>query len=258
MNPLRHLRLIPAVLVLGTALLGIKGAGLVMEARAQEQQGISVPASPAPSTESPDPAADDAETSSAQVDVLTSLSKRRAELDARERDLDMRDNLIAAAEKRVDGKIDSLKQLQAQMQTLLSQRDDAEQKQLAVLVKTYSSMAPKDAARIFDSLNEDVLLAVAAQMKPADLSAVLAKMQADQAQKLTVKLANRLKLPDPPPQLVAAVPPPASAMPGAAPTASTPGAPATAAPASPAAAAAPSPAPANAAQPGANKGATGK
>lgn len=195
-NPLRRLRLIPSVLVLGTVLLVVKGVGLAVEARAQEQSNVPAPAVAAQDIQNDDPAADDTESSSAQVDVLTGLAKRRAELDARQRDLDMRENLLAAAEKRVDAKIDSLKQLQAQIQALLVQRDGDDEKQIASLVKAYSSMAPKDAARIFDNLDQDVLLAVAEQMKPADLAPVLAKMQAEAAQKLTVRLAERLKLPD--------------------------------------------------------------
>ena len=209
-NPLhhlkRHIRLLPAVLTVGTVLLGLKGAGLVIDAKAQEQQGsAATPAAPSSSTPSvaeqaataamntsADP--DDAETSSAQVDVLTSLSKRRSELDGRERDLDMRENLITAAEKRVDGKIDSLKQLQSSIQALLVQRDAAEQKQLDALVKTYSSMKPKDAARIFDSLDETVTLSVAAQMKPDVLAPIIGAMQSEPAQKLTVRLANRLRV----------------------------------------------------------------
>lgn len=209
-NPLhhlkRHVRLLPAVLTVGTVLLAVKGAGLVIDAKAQEQQGATTPAASTPSSPpslaeraaaaatngSADP--DDAETSSAQVDVLTSLSKRRAELDGRERDLDMRENLIAAAEKRVDGKIDSLKQLQSSIQALLVQRDAAEQKQLDALVKTYSSMKPKDAARIFDNLDESVTLSVAAQMKPDVLAPIIGAMQSEPAQKLTVRLANRLKV----------------------------------------------------------------
>ncbi len=226
-NPLRRLRLIPAVMVLCAALLVVKGAGLALDARAQEQQGAPAPAEPVTDqgTQSPDAAADDdAETSSAQVDVLTSLAKRRAELDARERDVEMRENLIAAAEKRVDGKIDGLKQLQAQIQTLLGQRDTADQKQLDALVKTYSAMPPKDAARIFDNLNEDVLVTVAARMKPDVLGFILAKMQAEAAQKLTLKLANRVKLPDPAPpqQLAAATPVAGPAAPAATPAPATP------------------------------------
>jgi flagellar motility protein MotE (MotC chaperone) len=247
-NPLHHLkhhiRLLPAVLSVGTVLLAVKGAGLVMDAKAQEQQGaattpaasssaspsVAEQAAAAATNASADP--DDAETSSAQVDVLTSLSKRRSELDGRERDLDMRENLIAAAEKRVDGKIDSLKQLQSSIQALLVQRDAAEQKQLDALVKTYSSMKPKDAARIFDSLDETVALSVAAQMKPDVLAPIIGAMQSDAAQKLTVRLANRLK--------VSAQQQQTAALAQAMPTAPVPAPPAATTPA-PAATAAPTP-----------------
>ncbi len=228
---LRHLRLLPSVLALGTILLGVKGAGLVIAARAQEQPVQPDAATPQQTAANADPAADDADSSSAQVDVLTSLAKRRAELDARERDIGMHENLIAAAEKRVDDKIANLKALQIEIQGLLVQRDDAEQKQIAALVKAYSNMPPKDAARIFDGLNEDVLLEVAQQMKPADLAAVLAKMQSEPAQKLTVKLASRLKLsgvqpqlPMMPAQIASTTPPQTGATPSAAtdPTATPP------------------------------------
>jgi flagellar motility protein MotE (MotC chaperone) len=214
----KHLRLLPFVIAIGTGLLVVKGSGLIMAARAQDAATPAISATPQPAT--PDPAADDTETASTgEVDVLTSLSKRRAELDARAQDLTMQENLIAAAEKRVDDKIAQLKALQGQMQTLLGQRETAQQAQITSLVKTYSSMRPKDAARIFDNLDDDVLLTVAQAMKPDVLGAILAAMQADNAQKLTVKLANRLK-PSPPAQVAAltpsaAIPTPAAATPPA-------------------------------------------
>ncbi len=224
-NLTRHLRLLPAVMVLGVTLLGLKTTGLVMEARAQEAAAPAPqPADAAPSAEAGD-SADDPEASSGQVDVLTSLSKRRAELDARERDVEMRENLIKAAEDRVDSKIADLKQLQTQIQALLQQHDDAQQKQIDSLVKTYSSMKPKDAARIFNNLNDDVLLAVASGMKPDVLGAILAQMQPDAAQKLTVKLADKLKLPETAqatPAQVAALSPAAAALPAATPAETTP------------------------------------
>ncbi|MGH6871714.1 MAG: MotE family protein [Rhizomicrobium sp.] len=218
-------RLLPTVLALGASLLVLKGTDVTMEARAAAAAPLAVPApaqqAPAPSA---DPAADDAQaTTTGEVDVLTSLAKRRAALDARDQSLDLRENLIKAAEQRVDGKIGELKQLQTQVQALLVQRDDAEQKQLTALVKTYSSMKPKDAARIFNSLDPDVLLNVASQTKPDVLSAILSGMQPEQAQKLTVRLADRLKLPATPApsqQLAAAAPPPSAAPPGVAPQAS--------------------------------------
>jgi flagellar motility protein MotE (MotC chaperone) len=213
-------------MVLGVTLLGLKTTGLVMEARAQD----AATAAPTPqqldatpSAEAGD-SADDPETSSGQVDVLTSLSKRRAELDTRERDVEMRENLIKAAEDRIDSKIADLKQLQTQIQALLQQHDDAQQKQIDTLVKTYSSMKPKDAARIFNNLNDDVLLAVASGMKPDVLGAILGQMQPDAAQKLTVKLADQLKLPETAqatPAQVAALAPATATLPAATPDSAT-------------------------------------
>jgi flagellar motility protein MotE (MotC chaperone) len=203
MNSLRkHIRLLPAVIGTGALLLALKGEGLVRQAWAQEQTAPPSVATVLAQDTAPLPkdSADDNETSSvAEVDVLSSLAKRRAALDAREAEINARADLLAAAESRVDGKITTLQQLQDKITTLLGQRDSEQEKQVATLVKTYSAMKPKDAARIFDNLSDDVLIPVAQAMKPDILAPILAAMTADAAQKLTLKLANRLKLPDPAP-----------------------------------------------------------
>jgi flagellar motility protein MotE (MotC chaperone) len=194
---MRYFRLLPAVIALCLTLLVLKGTGIVREADAQSapQQVAAASTDTAPATK--DFAGDDGDTgSAAEVDVLASLSKRRAELDNRARALDMRENVLAATEKRVDEKIATLKQLQAQVTTLIGQRDTAQEKQVVALVKTYSAMKPKDAARIFDGLSDDVLVPVAQEMKSDALAPVLAAMSPSAAQKLTVKLASKLNLPD--------------------------------------------------------------
>ncbi len=222
---LRHIRLLPAVIALGAVLLALKGEGLVREAWAQEQQPGAAAVFAQDTAPLPKDALDDSQSSSpAEVDVLSSLAKRHTALDAREADIEARADLLAAAENRVDGKIANLKQLQDKITALLAERDTEQDKQLASLVKTYSAMKPKDAARIFDNLSDDVLVPVAQAMKSDALAPVLAAMTPDAAQKLTVKLADRLKLPElaaptpaptaapvpgaPPPQQVAAAPAP--------------------------------------------------
>ncbi len=198
-SPLKHIRLLPAVIAVSTVLLGLKGEGLVRQAWAQEQASPSSDAAVLAQDTAPlakDAAEDGESSSSAEVDVLTALAKRRAALDSREADIGARADLLAAAESRVDGKIASLKQLQDKIAEMLGQRDVEEQKQLASLVKTYSAMKPKDAARIFDNLADEVLIPVAQAMKSDVLAPVLAAMNPDAAQKLTLKLAGRLKLPE--------------------------------------------------------------
>jgi flagellar motility protein MotE (MotC chaperone) len=196
---MRYFRLLPAVIVVGVALLGLKGEGLVRAAWAQDQQSAST-GDPSTADTAPlpsDPANEDSHAeSAAEIDVLSSLAKRRAALDAREADIEMRSQVLTAAEARVDEKIATLKKMQDQITTLLGQRDADEQKQLASLVKTYSAMKPKDAARIFNNLSDDVLVPVAQAMKSDVLAPILAAMNPENAQKLTLNLAGRLKLPD--------------------------------------------------------------
>jgi flagellar motility protein MotE (MotC chaperone) len=213
----RFARLLPSVVLVGTGLLVLNASGLIHDAYAGIGSAQSDAMAPPPPPGNKDFANDDGQVAStSEVEVLTSLSKRRGELDARESQLQIQANVLAATEARVDAKIAQLKALQTQINGLLGQRDQAQEKQLGSLVKTYSAMKPKDAARIFDSLDNEVLVPVAQEMKSDVLAPVLAAMNPEQAQKLTVRLANRLTLPDTnaaPAPATPPIPAPAAAVP---------------------------------------------
>ncbi len=192
----RFARLLPGVIALGATVLVLKSTDLVHEAYAQAAgQVAALTDDPVPANKDFAGGDDDQVASASEVDVVNSLAKRRRELDAREGQLNTQANMIAAAEARVDAKISQLKQLQAQINALLVQRDQAQKDQIASLVKTYSTMKAKDAARIFNTLPDEVLVPVAQDMKSDILSQILANMNSDNAKALTVKLANKLTLP---------------------------------------------------------------
>ena len=192
----RIARLLPAVVGLGAIVLVLKTTDLVHEAYAEAgAQVAAMTNDPVPSNKDYAGGEDDQIASASEVDVMNGLSKRRRELDAREAQIATQANILAAAEKRVDAKIAQLGQLQAKINALLVQRDDAQKAQIASLVKTYSTMKAKDAARIFNKLPDDVLLPVAHDMKSDIMALVLANMDADAAKALTIKLADRLTLP---------------------------------------------------------------
>jgi flagellar motility protein MotE (MotC chaperone) len=125
--------------------------------------------------------------------ILESLQGRREQLDARNRDLDMRENLLKAAEKRVEAKVAELKDVEARVKTAMGNRDQAEEKRFKTIISMYENMKPKDAARIFDRLDMKVLIEVATHMNPRTMSEILAGMTPDVAEKLTVELANRAR-----------------------------------------------------------------
>lgn len=232
----RYLRLLPSVVLLGAGLLVLKTTDIVHAAYAEAgEQVAAITEGPVPANKDYAGGDDDQVSSASEVDVINSLAKRRRDLDARQGQLTIQANMIAATENRVDAKITQLKQLQAQITALLGQRDEAQKAQIAALVKTYSTMKAKDSARIFNSLPDEVLVPVAQQMKSDVLALVLANMNADNAKALTVKLASRLTLPQtadavaPAPVAITPVPGPAAAAAPAAPVQTAAAAPAAAA-----------------------------
>lgn len=123
--------------------------------------------------------------------ILERLQQRREELDNRARELDVREDLIKSAEKRMDAKIAELKEVEAQIKQATQQKDEAEKARLKGLVTMYENMKPRDAAKIFNGLDPNVLLQVASEINPRTMADILAQMQADVAQRLTVELAEK-------------------------------------------------------------------
>lgn len=134
--------------------------------------------------------------SKGELEVLQSLAKRRETLEQRNEELRLRENLMAATEKRVEERIAKLKALEDQIKKLLRQHDKERDEQLNSLVKVYEKMKPKDAARIFEQLEMDILLQVTGRMKESKMAPVLAAMDPEKAKELTVELATQRRLPE--------------------------------------------------------------
>ncbi len=231
-----NLRLFPVAAAAVFGLIGLKAGGLVAASFAEIPAMAEEAAKPeaAPAAARPPKAEAFAEgaaaveqgqssdlidpqmMSPAEIAVLQSLADRRKELDARETELETREQLIAAAEKRVEERIAELKTLEARISELTDIRDAASEKQMADLVKVYETMKPAEAARIFEKLDETVLIPVAQRMKPAKIAAVMAQMDPEKAQALTVTLARRLDnaKAEPAPAAPAAAPTPEGTPPG--------------------------------------------
>jgi flagellar motility protein MotE (MotC chaperone) len=125
-----------------------------------------------------------------EVLVLRSLSERRQALDEREAGLETREQMAAAAEQRLDDQIVKLKSLEGDVQKLLAAMEAKRDERMVALVKTYEAMKAKDAARIFNGMDDKVLLELAKSMKPANLAAVMAAMDSKRAESLTRMLAS--------------------------------------------------------------------
>lgn len=133
----------------------------------------------------------DREYSDSELELLQKLSERRAALDAREKEMNTQSALLQATEKKLDAKMAELDKIKGEIENLLKVKDEQEEAKIDGLVKIYETMKPKDAARIFDSLEMEVLLQVVSRMKSKATAPILAAMQADRARAITVLLSER-------------------------------------------------------------------
>lgn len=121
--------------------------------------------------------------------VVERLGERRTELESQAEELDMRQALVEAAEKRIEERTLVLQQLEARISSLVDQNKSVEEEQFRSLVSMYETMKPKEAAAIFDELDMGTLLRVARAMNPRKMAPIMAKMAATKAKDLTASMA---------------------------------------------------------------------
>jgi flagellar motility protein MotE (MotC chaperone) len=167
------------------------GGGAELPKPAPDRQAKASPAEARPNA-APGPLVTDGPLQSAgERAVLERLQERRQELEARERELEIREGLLKAAEKRIEDRIGELKEIETQVNGAQQKKDEAETARFKNLITMYENMKARDAARVFDRLDMKVLIEVATQINPRRMSDILAQMSPEAAERLTVELASR-------------------------------------------------------------------
>ncbi len=141
--------------------------------------------------DSPAAAVPDLAPGEAERRILERLAARRQQLDQREEDLKVREAVIAAAELKLQRRLVEFEREFTEIAALRAEREAAAAEEVEALVSAYERMNARDAAAIFNALDEDIMLAVAASMRTQALAGVLAEMDPDRARSLTVLLAKR-------------------------------------------------------------------
>lgn len=198
------IRLMPAVMVTVAAVLGLKAVAMAesvaetapteghAEAAAPgEHAEATSTAAPAANQCAPPTLAEMAGLSASEVQVLQALSARREALDARGEQMQTEDALMLAAEQRLNERLAELRTLETHVNELLGNLDEEQERRVTGLVDVYQRMRAKDAATVFDGLDDDVLVQVASRMRQANLAEVMGRMDPARARALTQMLAER-------------------------------------------------------------------
>jgi flagellar motility protein MotE (MotC chaperone) len=231
MKSFRNIRVIPVVVTAVASLAVLKVAGLMIDGgyvfnypsqpkpASWAQENLNFPGAPKLDTditgsvekkeekkaEEPKPAAPETKpdgvvyhpeekqdtVSPSERAILERLQARRQELEARAREMDIRENLLKAAEKRIESKVEEMKAVESRISTANDQKSEADNARFKGIVTMYESMKPKDAAKVFDRLEMPVLIEIASQIAPRKMSDIMGLMQPEAAERLTVELARR-------------------------------------------------------------------
>jgi flagellar motility protein MotE (MotC chaperone) len=230
MKSFRDIRVIPVVLIAIFGLAVLKVAGLVIDGgyvfdyqpqkttRSWAQETLNFPGSkidpadvtgstPKPKEEAAKPAAPAPEVakpdgvvvypeqtqpvSASERAILERLQSRRQELEARAREIDIRENLLKAAEKRIETRVEEMKAVESRITTATGQKAETDAARFKGIITMYEGMKPKDAAKVFDRLEMSVLFEIASQIAPRKMSDILGLMAPEAAERLTIEMARR-------------------------------------------------------------------
>lgn len=125
-----------------------------------------------------------------EIIILQELAERREALDIRSKEIDKKAIQLKVAEEEIDKKLKQLQDYEQKLKKLINTYNDKERQQLNSLVKMYASMKPKEAARIFDTLDLEILIAILREMKPTESSGILAQMNPMKAKAVTTELIS--------------------------------------------------------------------
>ena len=131
--------------------------------------------------------------SPAEKALYEKLGARRDALKQRSEELDLRERMLGEAERKLESGLGDLKQAEDKADSGGSKKAEAEKAGIKNIVTMYETMKPKDAARVFDRLGHEVLVPIVLAMNPRKMAEVLAVMQPEAAERLTVALANRAR-----------------------------------------------------------------
>lgn len=130
--------------------------------------------------------------------TLLDLRRREAALNNRAHALDREQQELDATKLALRQQIAAFKPIAAQLEALKATRKSADDARWRGLVATYGAMVPRDAARIFDGLDPDVVINILRRMNSRQGAPILAGMAPEKARTVTEKLAG---ITQPPPAL---------------------------------------------------------
>lgn len=152
------------------------------------------PAAPAaaertPTAVNPETATETVE-SPEELDHLSKLREKKKELDSREEEIARVEAELQKQQADLEVKIKELRETREQISRMLEDRVKADDQKVETLVQMYSNMRPPQAAKVFETLDEDLAIEILGRMKKKNAADIMNLLKPEKAQVFSEKFAG--------------------------------------------------------------------
>lgn len=151
----------------------------------------AAPAPKAGSEASPAAAPEDKrEMSDVDLGHLQKLTERKKELDAREEELNRLESELQVQRVELEKRLKELEGMRGQISEILENRVKVDAERVETLVQMYTNMKPPQAAKVFETMDEDLAIEILGRMKKKNAADIMNLLNPEKAQTLSEMFAG--------------------------------------------------------------------
>jgi flagellar motility protein MotE (MotC chaperone) len=130
------------------------------------------------------------ETKEDNADYLFKLAERKKELDLREEEINKKSLEVNKQKLEIEAKLKELEASREKIASMLKERISSDSQKVDNLVQVYSNMKPNQAAKVFETMDEDLVIEILGRMKKKSAADILNLVKVEKAQKFSERYAG--------------------------------------------------------------------
>jgi flagellar motility protein MotE (MotC chaperone) len=157
---------------------------VLAEERKDERKTKTAKAEPSAQKKTPAP-------SGSPADMVSYLEQRETEVKHKEEQLRQKEEYLTQMQQDVEKKLKDLTVIQKEIQAYRNEKEDAQTGKIRSLAKIYGSMKPKEAAKLLENLDDQLVVKIVSTMNADEAASLLGNMDVKKAAKISEVLTHR-------------------------------------------------------------------
>jgi flagellar motility protein MotE (MotC chaperone) len=129
------------------------------------------------------------------LDHLQKLNDRKKELDAREEELNRMETELQVQKQELEKRLKELEEMRTKISGILEERVKVDSEKVDTLVQMYSNMKAPQAAKVFETMDEDLAVEILGRMKKKNAADIMNLLKPEKAQVLSEMFAGYKRAP---------------------------------------------------------------